>query len=157
MLAQYHFPTHTTFGPGAINELPALLRGYGAKKPVVVTDKGLAKLSVTSDLMAQLKEAGFDALLFDGIEGNPLGNQVRAGAEAAKGHGADAVVAFGGGASLDSAKLVALMVHHPGDLFDYDCNRDDMRPIDQPIPPNLCDSHDRWHRKRSGACGGRFR
>ena len=35
---------------------------------------------------------------------------------------------------MDVAKVIALMVNHPGDLFDYEDGKPDGRPVDQPIP-----------------------
>ena len=45
-----------------------------------------------------------------------------------------AIVGLGGGAALDVAKAIALMAHHPGDLFDYEDDKPGARPIDQEIP-----------------------
>ena len=50
-------------------------------------------------------------------------------------HNADAIVALGGGAAIDVAKALCLMVHHPGDLFDYEDGKAGARPIDRELPP----------------------
>ena len=47
---------------------------------------------------------------------------------------ADSIVGLGGGAALDVAKAIALMAHHPGDLFDYEDDKPGARPIDEDIP-----------------------
>jgi alcohol dehydrogenase class IV len=61
-------------------------------------------------------------------------SQVLAGVEAYRAHGADSIVGLGGGAALDVAKAIALMVNHPGDLFDYEDEKPGASPIDREIP-----------------------
>src|SRR5204862_486427 len=80
------------------------------------------------------EDAGLAGAVFSGVWGNPVKSQVSAGVEAYRAHGADAIVAVGGGAAIDVAKAIALMVHHPGDLFDYEDEKPGARPIDQEIP-----------------------
>jgi hypothetical protein len=72
--------------------------------------------------------------LFASIWGNPVKSQVTAGVVAYRSHDADCIVALGGGAAIDVAKAVCLMVSHPGDLFDYEDGKPDARPIDRDIP-----------------------
>src|SRR3712207_6260255 len=117
---QYNFPTRIQFGPGACKLLPAALKDAGRKRPLIVTDKGLAPLPVATGTRALLEEAGLAVATFSGIWGNPVKSQVTAGVAAFRDHGADAIVALGGGAAIDVAKAIAVMVHHPGDLFDYE-------------------------------------
>src|SRR6185436_4495339 len=62
-------------------------------------------------------------------------SQVEAGVAAYRAHRADGIVGVGGGAALDVSKAIALMAHHPGDLFDYEDERPGARPIDREIPP----------------------
>src|SRR5262249_41663465 len=64
----------------------------------------------------------------------PVKSQVTAGVAAFRAHGADSLVGLGGGAALDVAKTVALMAGHPGDLFDYEDEKPDARPIAGEIP-----------------------
>jgi hypothetical protein len=131
---QYSFPTRIHFGPGAIGLLPAALRDAGARKPLVVTDRGLAALPMIRDIQGSLASGGLEPAVFGGVAGNPVKSQVTAGVEAYRRHGADAVVAVGGGAALDVGKAIALMVHHPGDLFDYEDEKPGARPIDRDLP-----------------------
>src|SRR3954464_1855107 len=81
-----------------------------------------------------LEEAGLASAVFSGIWGNPVKSQVTAGVEAYRAHRADAIVAIGGGAAIDVAKAIALMIHHPGDLFDYEDEKPGALPIDKEIP-----------------------
>ncbi|MBW4485208.1 MAG: iron-containing alcohol dehydrogenase [Tildeniella torsiva UHER 1998/13D] len=130
----YNFPTRIRFGPGARAELTAELTTLGIQRVLIVTDKDVAQLPWFPDLEASL--AAFDAATFSGVWGNPVVSQVNAGLNAWKAHGADGIVAVGGGAPMDVAKAIALMANHPGHLFDYE-DGNSTRPIDQPIPPTV--------------------
>lgn len=130
----FSFPTQIHFGPGARHRAPAHLRAVGMKRPLVVTDKGVAGLPMTSDLVAELRDGGLEPKVFGGVWGNPTASQVAAGADAFREHQADCVVGLGGGAALDVAKAVALMATHPGDILDYAWDNPQRRPIEVPLP-----------------------
>ncbi len=116
---QFNFPTRIQYGAGAVKLIPDALRMAGRKRPLVVTDKGLAPLPPVTDTARLIEESGLPVAVFSGVWGNPVKSQVTAGVAAFRDHGADAIVAIGGGAAIDVAKAIALMVNHPGDLFDY--------------------------------------
>ena len=65
-------------------------------------------------------------------------------------HNADAIVALGGGAAIDVAKAMLLMIHHPGDLFDYEDGKPDAPPDRQGDPALHRRPHHRRHRQRGG-------
>ncbi|MBK6517087.1 MAG: iron-containing alcohol dehydrogenase [Polyangiaceae bacterium] len=133
-ISRFSFPTLIHFGPGARKLAPASLTASGAKRPLVVTDRGVAALPLHAAFLSELGAAGLAAASFSGVFGNPVVSQVSAGVEAFRAHGADAIVGLGGGAALDVAKAIALMVHHPGHLFDYEDDKPGALPFDQPIP-----------------------
>jgi len=132
--SRFSFPTTIHFGPGVRAKLAGLLQERGFKRPLVVTDQGLAALPLFAALLADLKAAGLDASAFSGVQGNPVKSQVTAGVAAFRAHQADCLVGVGGGAALDVAKAIVLMAHHPGDLFDYEDDKPGALPVDQPIP-----------------------
>jgi alcohol dehydrogenase class IV len=132
--SRFSFPTAIHFGPGVRAKLAAHLQEHGFQRPLLVTDQGLAKLPVFLALQADLRSEGLDAGAFSGIVGNPVESMVRAGVEAYRAHHADCLVGVGGGAALDVAKAVVLMVHHPGGLFDYEDDKPGALPVNHPIP-----------------------
>ena len=134
---QYNFPTRIQYGRGAIGLLPAALKEAGVARPLIVTDRGLASLRPILGTRKLLADADLTPAVFSGIWGNPVKSQVGSGVEAFRAHDADAIVAIGGGAAIDVAKAIALMIHHPGDLFDYEDELPGARPIDQKLPPFL--------------------
>lgn len=134
-IATFSFPTTVKFGDGARHAIAASLRARGAARPLLVTDANVAALPIFEDVRASLTDAlGDGVAAFHDFAGNPVESHVTAGVEAFHAHGADAIVAFGGGAALDVARAIALMAHHPGALFDYEDGKPDARPVDQPIP-----------------------
>jgi alcohol dehydrogenase class IV len=134
MIHQFNFPTRIQFGPGAVQLIPDALKVAGRKRPLVVTDKGLAPLPPATNTVKLLEEGGLAVAVFSGIWGNPVKSQVTAGVAAFQAHNADAIVALGGGAAIDVAKAIALMAHHPGDLFEYEDGKPDARPMDKELP-----------------------
>lgn len=116
---RFSFPTTIHFGAGARTLLAGHLKSVGVRRPLIVTDKGVAALPMTATLANDLRAAGLEPSLFGGVFGNPTSGQVRGGVEVFRQHGADAVIGLGGGAALDVAKAVALMAVHDGDILDY--------------------------------------
>lgn len=131
---RYNFPTRIEFGSGSIKLLPDALREVEKSRPLIVTDRGLSELPPVTETRSLLEAAGLGVEVFSGVFGNPVKSQVSAGVEAFRRHRADAIIGLGGGAALDVAKAIALMVHHPGDLFDYEDEKPGARPIDREIP-----------------------
>ncbi|MEM8614389.1 MAG: iron-containing alcohol dehydrogenase, partial [Cyanobacteria bacterium P01_H01_bin.105] len=128
----YNFPTKIRFGPGSRHELPAELSSLGIQRPLVVTDRDVAKLPWFSAIENSLTD--MTSVTFSGLWGNPVVSQVMTGVAVYQDYNADGIIAVGGGAPMDVAKAIALMAHHPGHLFDYEDGAS-TRPINQPIPP----------------------
>ena len=133
-ITKFSFPTTIHFGAGARKLLGAHLNSLGLKRPLIVTDKGLAALPMIAEISAALSSADLSPSVYGGIWGNPTGSQVMNGAAAYKVHGADCVVGIGGGAALDVAKVVGLMATHPGDVMEYVWDHPKVRDIVNPLP-----------------------
>lgn len=128
----FNFPTPIHFGPGARRLLREHLAAQGSRRPLVVTDRGLAALPIFAEVLGSL--APLETASFAGVAGNPVASQVSAGVDAFRAHEADSIVGIGGGAALDVAKAVALMARHPGDLFDYEDGLAEPRAVDREVP-----------------------
>lgn len=133
-ISTYSFPTSIHFGAGARARAPQHLLERGFKAPLIVTDRDVAKLPFATEFVAALEKAGLRPTVFSGVWGNPVKSQVTAGVAAFAKASADSIIGIGGGAALDVAKAIALMIHHPGDLFDYEDDKPGARPFDQKIP-----------------------
>jgi alcohol dehydrogenase class IV len=131
-IEKFAFPTTIHFGAGARKLVAEHLTKQGIKRPLVVTDRGIAALPLLPQFVTELK--GLDVAVYSGISGNPVRKQVMDGADAYKAHGADAVIGLGGGAALDVAKAIALMANHPGDVLEYAWDHPQVRAMDKPMP-----------------------
>ena len=131
---RFAFPTTIHFGPGARKLVGEHLRSQGVKRPLVVTDKGLAALPLIAALRDDLVGAGLDVAVFGGVFGNPTASQAMAGAAAYRAHRADAVVGVGGGAALDVAKVVGVIATKGGEALEYAYDHPSVRAIDAGVP-----------------------
>jgi alcohol dehydrogenase class IV len=132
-ITRFSFPTTIHFGPGARKLVADHLRAQGCRRPLIVTDRALAKLPLLAEFRGHLGD--LEVAVFDGVAGNPTCAQVMAGAAAFRAHGADSVIGFGGGAALDVAKMVGVAATHDGDILDYVWDHPQVRPIVNPLPP----------------------
>ncbi len=101
------------FGKGAIGKIADEVVKRGFKKGLVVTDKGLLAIGVTTRVTTILEKAGLAHGVFDGIVPNPSIEDVQAGIEAFKSAEADYIVAVGGGSPIDTAKAIGIIVANP--------------------------------------------
>ncbi len=121
----WNYPTTVWAGPGRIAELPAALARLGIKKPLLVTDEGLANAAMVKNALAIS-----GAALFAKVKGNPTGRNVDDGLAALKAGGHDGVIAFGGGSALDAAKAIALMWKQTRPLWDFEDIGDWFKRVD---------------------------
>lgn len=88
------------------------------QRPFVVTDKGVVGAGLINDALKGLEKAGLDYALFDGVEADPPAKIVRGAIDAARAHQADGVIGFGGGSSMDTAKVIAILINSTQSLED---------------------------------------
>ena len=100
-------------GAGAIKEIVPEIRRGGYKKIFVTSDPDLIKFGVTSKVTDLLDEAGIAYTVYSGIKPNPTIQNVQDGVAAFKEAGADAIIAIGGGSSMDTAKAIGVIISNP--------------------------------------------
>ncbi|MEM6667850.1 MAG: iron-containing alcohol dehydrogenase [Pseudomonadota bacterium] len=105
--ANWSYPTQIRFGPGRIRELARACASAGISRPLLVTDRGLAQLAITTETLDLLDAAGLGRALFASVDPNPTDANLAEGVEAFKAGDHDGVVALGGGSGLDLGKLIA--------------------------------------------------
>lgn len=106
------------FGAGSAKKLAAQVQALGRKNVLVVTDKGLMGSGAADEALAALSAAGVGVEIFDGVEANPTDRNVEAGAARLAGMQDAAVLALGGGSSMDCGKAIALLATNPGSVAD---------------------------------------
>ena len=112
-------PTTIRFGVGRIAELPEACRTLGMRRPLLITDSGLAALAIVRDAITGNERAGLPTGLFAGVRSNPNGGNVRDGVAAYRVGNHDGVIAMGGGSALDAGKTIALMAGQSRPLWDF--------------------------------------
>ena len=118
--ANWSYPTAIRFGAGRISEIPEACKIAGIKKPLLITDRGLASMDITLKTLDLLEVAGLGRSMFSDVDPNPNEKNAAAGIEAYNSGGHDGVIAFGGGSGLDLGKLVAFMAGQTRSLWDFE-------------------------------------
>ncbi len=119
LVGNWSYPTAIKFGAGRIKELPEACAAAGMKRPLLVTDKGLADLPITTATLDILEAAGLGRGLFSDVDPNPNEKNLDAGVAAYNAGGHDGVIAFGGGSGLDLGKMVAFMAGQTRPVWDF--------------------------------------
>lgn len=101
---------------GGANRLGEIAKGLGVTRLFLVTDAGLVKAKLLDGALASFDAAGVQSTVFSKVLADPPELCVQAAIDAARAAGADGVVGFGGGSSMDTAKLVALLARTPQPL-----------------------------------------
>lgn len=120
MIGTWNYPVRIEFGPGSISKLGAAATELGMKRPLFVTDPGLAKLDIAANARQVVRDSGLTTTLFCDIQRNPTGDDVARGKALFREAECDGVIAFGGGASLDVGKAIALIANQTLSLWAFD-------------------------------------
>lgn len=96
---------------GSAAQLGELCKLRDAHRVLIVTDPGISKIGLLNDVLPTLAKAQVAADVFDKVEADPPESVVLAAVEQAKAMQAELIIGFGGGSSMDVAKLVALLAH----------------------------------------------
>ena len=100
-------------GAGAVKDLAKIIKEKGFQKPLIVTDPGLMKLNLLAGLFDSIEAEGYSYALYDEVVPNPTIENIEAAVQIYKQNACDCVIAFGGGSSMDCAKIAAARVAHP--------------------------------------------
>ena len=118
--ANWSYPTAIRFGAGRISEIADACFVAGIKKPLLVTDRGLAGMEITQKTLNLLDDAGLGRAIFADVDPNPNEKNAAAGVAAYKAGNHDGVIAFGGGSGLDLGKVVAFLAGQSRPIWDFE-------------------------------------
>ena len=133
----WNYPTTMWVGENRINDIAIACESLGITRPLLVTDKGLAKTDIVKNTLLILKEKNIITKLYSNVVGNPTGKNVNEGVESFKKDNCDGVIAFGGGSGLDVGKAIAFMSGQTLPIWDFEdvgdnwtkANDDEIAPI----------------------------
>lgn len=120
LVGNWSYPTAMKFGAGRISEIADACIQTGIKKPLLVTDRGLASMDITKNTLDILEANGLGRGMFSEVDPNPTDTNAEEGVRVYRDGGYDGVVAFGGGSGLDLAKVIALMAGQTRPLWDFE-------------------------------------
>lgn len=118
--ANWSYPTAIRFGAGRISEIAEACLAAGISKPLLVTDRGLADMEITTKTLNLVEQAGLGRAMFSDVDPNPNEKNVEEGLKVYREGGFDGVIAFGGGSGLDLAKTLAFMAGQSRPLWDFE-------------------------------------
>ncbi|MEJ2898203.1 iron-containing alcohol dehydrogenase [Acinetobacter sp. NS-4] len=113
---EFFCPVKVIAGHAALEHIPFELATLGAKRPLIITDKGVR----SNNLLAPI-EAAFESTeavigaIFDDVPPDSSVETVRKAAQAYRDNGCDAIIAVGGGSVIDTSKATNILVTEGGD------------------------------------------
>lgn len=120
LIGNWSYPTAVKFGAGRINEIADACKSAGISKPLLVTDKGLASMEITTKTLDLIEAAGLGRGMFSEVDPNPTDKNAEDGVKFYREGGFDGVIAFGGGSGLDLGKVIAFMAGQTRPLWDFE-------------------------------------
>lgn len=135
-LVTWSFPTTIVFGAGAVAKVSDHAKRVAPNpRALIVCDPGVVKAGLVAIVEQHLSKAGIPHAAFDKVDANPVEKNVHDGVAAYRAHGANVILGVGGGAPLDTAKLIALKTTHERPLVDYDDATGGDQFITANVPP----------------------
>lgn len=107
-------------GAGVAQKMGAALKRLKIKKALIVSDPFLAQVGRVEEVRKILEKASIAAEIFPDVAPDPPIELIETGGAFYNEKGCDGVIGLGGGSSLDTAKMIALRVSHPGELSEYE-------------------------------------
>jgi alcohol dehydrogenase len=111
--------TRAIFGPGCVERVGTAARDLKFQRVLLVADQGLVEAGHVTRVRRSLEAASMTVFPFHDVRENPDSATVEAGRAWAEPHHVDAIVALGGGSSLDAAKGINFLLTNGGTMADY--------------------------------------
>ena len=105
-------------GPGSSAQLGDMAAGMGIRRALVVTDPGIIKFGLLDAAVANLEANNIALNIYADVVADPPESVVLDAVRAAQEFGCDGVIGFGGGSSMDVAKLLAVLIKGEQPLAD---------------------------------------
>lgn len=119
MSTQIILPRIMQVGENASQEVPHVLASLGCRRPLIITDKMMVQLGYVERIQETLASHEITADVFDDTVPEPTVGSIQAGVDKARIGDYDSIIALGGGSPIDSAKAIAILARHGGEMRDY--------------------------------------
>ena len=113
----FQCPRRIIFGNGAVDQYGAEVKRLNAKYPLIVTDKGVVGAGLVDKLKASLEQEKITYEIYDGALPDAPLSKVKEGLKIVRKNKHDLIIGFGGGSSIDTAKVISLMATAEKDLM----------------------------------------
>lgn len=107
------------FGLGATGEVGLELAKLGVRRALVITDSGMIGTGIPDRVRELGQAASVEISVWSGVDIEPTDVSIRRALAELKGESFDGFVGLGGGSSLDTCKVINLLLTHGGTLEDY--------------------------------------
>lgn len=114
------FPVQVVFGEGSVQEIRSFARGFGKRALLVTGDGPTASLPALESIKEILAGEGIAVSFFSQVKSDPDVETVEKGVALAREEGCDFVIGFGGGSSLDAAKVIAVRLSQEGEVASWE-------------------------------------
>ncbi|MEP4391410.1 iron-containing alcohol dehydrogenase, partial [Marinobacter sp.] len=113
---EFFCPVKVIAGKAALEHIPYELTGLAAKRPMIVTDKGVRAAGLLDPVVAACEESGLEIIsIYDDVPPDSSTDVVRDIAGIYRSEKCDSIIAVGGGSAIDTAKAVNILVSEGGD------------------------------------------
>ncbi len=113
---EFFCPVKVIAGHAALEHIPFELSSLGAKRPMIITDKGVRSNNLLAPIEAAFTSTDVEiGFIFDDVPPDSSLETVRAVAQAYRDNKCDAIIAVGGGSVIDTAKASNILVTEGGD------------------------------------------
>ncbi|MGI9862353.1 iron-containing alcohol dehydrogenase [Moorella naiadis] len=113
-------PTQVVFGPGKASTVGIEIKRINGHKVFLCTDAGIIKAGLLDRVLDSLRASDLATVIFDAIQTNPTIEIIEQGYDLFKAEECDALVAVGGGSSIDTGKAIGLLSTNPAPLSQYE-------------------------------------
>jgi len=123
------------YGPGAIADLPKIIKEAGYSKGLLVTDQGIESIGLADKLRKYFSDAEIEISSYSDVVSNPTEQNVIDGTKVYKENNCEFVVALGGGSPIDVGKTIKVTAAHDEPLEKLDDTKGGDKYIVNEMPP----------------------
>ena len=121
--------TQIFFGKGQVVKLGPAIKKVADKVLLVYGGGSIKRNGVYDDVVRTLNDSGVEFVELPGVEPNPRVTTVKKGGDLCKEHGLQAVLAVGGGSTIDCSKVIGAAALYDGDPWDLVVDRTKIQKV----------------------------
>lgn len=108
----FNAPTTVVFGSGSIASISGQVSRLGCKNPLVITGPRIGSSFLLDELRRPMEESGLEFRVYDRVSPEPPAETIAEAVSVIRQGGHDLLVGFGGGSTMDFAKIASILAVH---------------------------------------------